>query len=238
MEGFISINRQILSWEWYTDNNVKSLFIHCLLKANFKDKNWRGQLIKRGSLITSISHLSIELGLSIQQIRSGLDKLKSTNEITIKSTNKNTLITIVKYDEYQNYKQSNNKQNNNQTTFKEQTDNNQITTTNNDNKGNNDNNENKKIPFSHFWDLYDKKVGDKSRIKKKWDKLSLKNQNEAIDHIKKYKEAQPDKQFRKNPETYLNQKSWNDEIIERNSTGNTGPTKGKDRIADDFSETL
>ena len=110
MSGFISINRQITSWEWYTDNNVKSLFIHCLLKANFKDNSWRGIDIKRGSFVTSNNNLSVELNLSIQKIRTALNKLELTNEITIKTTNKNTLITIVKYNDYQNNQQTNNNQ--------------------------------------------------------------------------------------------------------------------------------
>ncbi len=32
-------------------------------------------------------------------------------------------------------------------------------------------------------------------------------------YIPKYKAAQPNKQYRKNPETFLNNKSWNDELI-------------------------
>jgi hypothetical protein len=134
--GFISINRKIIEWEWYSDNNVKSLFIHCLLKANFKDKSWRGQNIKRGTFITSYGNLSNQLNLSIQQIRTALSKLESTKEITIKTTNRNTVVTVVKYDDYQSNKQSNNKQKTN----KKQSSNNQITTTNNDNNNNKDNN--------------------------------------------------------------------------------------------------
>lgn len=130
MEGFISINRKILEWEWYTDNNVKSLFIHCLLKANFKDKNWRGNKVKRGTFITSYSNLSKELGLSVQQVRTALDKLKSTKEITSKPTNKNTLITVIKYNDYQ----KNLVVPTSKPTDEQQADNNQITTTNKDNK--------------------------------------------------------------------------------------------------------
>ena len=70
-----------------------------------------------------------------------------------------------------------------------------------------------KIDFDTFWDLYDKKVGDKTKLQKKWDKLSLEIQTKALEHIKEYKQAQQDKQYRKNPDTYLNNKSWNDEII-------------------------
>ena len=68
-------------------------------------------------------------------------------------------------------------------------------------------------PFDEFWNDYDKKVGDKEKIRKKYDKLPDKVKLSIKEHIPKYKLAQPEKQFRKNPETYLNNKGWNDEII-------------------------
>lgn len=69
------------------------------------------------------------------------------------------------------------------------------------------------IDFDIFWDLYDKKVGDKVKLKKKWDSLTDKERETAITHIPLYKKSKPDKQFRKDPQTYLNNKSFNDEII-------------------------
>jgi len=123
MSGYISLHRKLLDWEWYNDNNTKILFIHCLLKANWEDKNWQGILIKRGSFITSIETLSNELNLTFQNIRTSLSKLEKTNEIVKNSTNKNTLLTIVKYDDYQNLE--------NKVTNEQQTNNKQLTTTNN-----------------------------------------------------------------------------------------------------------
>ena len=123
MSGYISLHRKLLDWEWYNDNNTKILFIHCLLKANWEDKNWQGILIKRGSFITSIETLSNELNLTFQNIRTSLSKLEKTNEIVKISTNKNTLLTLVKYDEYQNTEVK--------VTNEQQTTNKQLTTTNN-----------------------------------------------------------------------------------------------------------
>jgi hypothetical protein len=74
-------------------------------------------------------------------------------------------------------------------------------------------NENINIDFEWFWNEYDKKVGEKQKLKKKWNKLSDEERQNAMNYIELYKEAVPDKQFRKNPETFLNNKSWNDEII-------------------------
>lgn len=67
--------------------------------------------------------------------------------------------------------------------------------------------------FDEFWNLYDKKVGKKDALIKKWLKLSDLERELAMRYIPEYKKCQPDKKFRKNPETFLNQKSWNDELI-------------------------
>jgi hypothetical protein len=79
-------------------------------------------------------------------------------------------------------------------------------------------NENINIDFEWFWNEYDKKVGDKQKLKKKWNKLTDEERQNAMNYIELYKQSVPDKQFRKNPETFLNNKSWNDEIINRNNT--------------------
>lgn len=101
MEGWIKLHRSLLEWEWYDDVNTFRLFVHILLKANHKDRNYRGEKVKRGEFLTGRELLSKETGLSVRQIRTSLDKLKSTNELTIKSGSKGTVIQVVKYNEYQ-----------------------------------------------------------------------------------------------------------------------------------------
>ena len=100
-QGWVKIHRQFLDWEWYDDNNTKILFIHLLLKANHKAKKYRGKLIEIGQLVTGLEVLSSQTGLSIQKIRTAISKLKSTNEITIKTSSKGTVIQIVNYTKYQ-----------------------------------------------------------------------------------------------------------------------------------------
>lgn len=72
---------------------------------------------------------------------------------------------------------------------------------------------NNDISFDSFWDLYDKKIGDKRKIEPKWNKLSDNDKKAIMDYIPKYIQSQPDKQYRKNPETFLNNQGWKDEII-------------------------
>ena len=111
--GWIKIHRKLLEWEWYDEPNTFRLFIHLLLKANHKPKNYRGVNIEAGQIMTGLTLLSQQTGLSIQKIRTSLNNLKSTNEITSKTNNKGTVIQIVKYKDYQvitNEQQTNNKQ--------------------------------------------------------------------------------------------------------------------------------
>lgn len=99
--GFICLYRSLLDWEWYNDVIVTKLFIHLLLKANHTEKQWKGILIPRGSLITSYHNLSEESGLSVKQVRDAISKLIRTNEVAKKSTTKYSLITLINYDKYQ-----------------------------------------------------------------------------------------------------------------------------------------
>ena len=101
MDGWISLHRKFLNWEWYDDINTKSLFIHCLLKANHIKKIWRGIKIDSGQFFTSTGHLSNELNLTIKQVRISIDKLKSTGEIITKGANNGTMISVCNYESYQ-----------------------------------------------------------------------------------------------------------------------------------------
>lgn len=66
--------------------------------------------------------------------------------------------------------------------------------------------------FSDFWDLYDKKVG-RPKSERKWARLSVAEKEAIMEFIPRYKANQPDKQYRKNPETFLNNRAWEDELI-------------------------
>ena len=99
--GWIKLHRSLLDWEWYDDINVMRVFLHCLLMANHKDKKYRGAVVERGSFLTGRDALASQTGLTVQQIRTSLNKLKSTNELTIKSSKQGTVIQVVSYDKYQ-----------------------------------------------------------------------------------------------------------------------------------------
>ncbi len=99
--GWIKLHRQILEWEWYDDINCFRLFTHLILKANHKEKRYKGIVIKAGQIVTSRDLLAEETGLSSQQIRTAITKLKSTNEITSVTSSQGTIIEVVNYEKYQ-----------------------------------------------------------------------------------------------------------------------------------------
>ncbi|WP_152611281.1 hypothetical protein [Psychroserpens mesophilus] len=150
---------------------------------NFKDKKWQGHLVERGQLITSNNHLATELKLSVQVIRTALQKLHEGGYIKIKATNRFTLITLINYDKFQSSKAENNKPVINQVTIKKHTSNNQITTTKESNKENKTNKKTiddrrerfKKQVFKHsqyeikvlesFYDYWSELNSDKSEMR-------------------------------------------------------------------------
>lgn len=99
--GYILLHRSITEWEWYTDQNVKAVFLHLLLTANYYDQKWQGTVIKRGQRAATLRDLSDELDLSVDKVRTALKKLERTTEITRSKIGKIGLITVINYDKYQ-----------------------------------------------------------------------------------------------------------------------------------------
>ncbi len=91
----------MLKWGWYSDPAVKAVFIHLLLTAAFAPKEWKGVTLSAGQTVTSIKSLSGELGLSVKQVRTALQKLKKTGEISTKGANRFTIVTVENWELFQ-----------------------------------------------------------------------------------------------------------------------------------------
>ena len=205
--GWIKLLRKFTRWGWYDDPPTKDVFLHLLLTANHQDKEWRGEIVRRGQVVTGRKKLAKETGLSEQQVRTALKKLHQTGEIsTIKTTNRYTILSIEKYDSYQDGCEIANQQSNQQATNKQPTSNQQATTNKNEkNEENEENNntphtpqggddkkaskkkskEKKAIeytePFLRFWDAYPKKVG-KGAAAKSWND-KIENPDQTVHQI-------------------------------------------------------
>lgn len=101
MNGWIKIHKKFLEWEWYGDTTMTAVWLHILLSVNWEDTRWQGIEIKKGQCIFGRKAWSKKLNISEQTMRTCITKLKSTSQLTIKSTNKYSVITVLKWDEYQ-----------------------------------------------------------------------------------------------------------------------------------------
>ena len=99
--GWIKIHRKILDWCWYYDIKTFKLFMHLLLKANFKKKQWQNETVKIGEFISSYKHLAQDTGLSIHEVKTAITHLEKTGEIAKRSTTKYTVFTVTNYIKYQ-----------------------------------------------------------------------------------------------------------------------------------------
>jgi hypothetical protein len=229
MNGWIKLHRQFLEWEWYDTPEMVHVFIHLLLSANHEAKKWHGVDIDRGSFLTSLPKLSQSLHISQQVLRTCLNRLKSTNEITVKSTNKYSLITICKYDTYQVAENDINKQNNTPpnipSTDSQHSINSQLTTTKESKKEKKDKKEKKeedttvsvdlKIDLLHskfievYCSWYLEKVGVKYKFQGGEDGAAIKSLKTFIkDAIKEKNGVEPDDESILNGWRFI-LKNWN-----------------------------
>lgn len=98
---YIKVFRQMLKWGWYGDTNTFRVFMHILLRANYEPSEYLGHTIGAGSCVFGRKKWAKELGLSERQVRTAISHLQATNEIAIKTTNKFSIITVVKWEFWQ-----------------------------------------------------------------------------------------------------------------------------------------
>jgi hypothetical protein len=215
MSGWIKLHRSIVSHWLYTEKRTFSRFEawnDILLTVNFTDAQCciKGKvyLVKRGESILSFDSWAKRWNWEKSKVRRFFLLLKSDNMIELKTDNITTHLIVCNYDTYQDIGNAN------ETQTKRKRNANEIQTQPIEEGKKERKKEYNNIEFDVFWNLYDKKVGDKEKIKAKWENLNIETQNQILEFIPKYKLAKPDKLFRKDPSTFFNNKSWNDEIIE------------------------
>jgi biotin operon repressor len=160
--GFIVLHRKLLDWEWTDDCKVFSVFIHILLLASFRDAKWHGEKLNVGDVVLSMGSLAVKTGLSRQEVRTAIEKLKSTGELTSKATNRYTVLTVVNYSKYQqNGKTATNNSTNKQPTSNQQATNKQphLNNVNNVNNVNNTRERAKKVNYADNVSMTDDEYG-------------------------------------------------------------------------------
>ena len=117
MCGWVKLYRSLLDEEWYGNVNDRLVFLHCLLRANYKALEWKGETVPRGSFVTTIRSLAEEVGIPVRTLRVSLARLSGAHKLAHKLTHKDahkllvetrtkwTFITITDYDSYQGIEQ-------------------------------------------------------------------------------------------------------------------------------------
>lgn len=229
--GFVKLSDDLPKWAWYRNNNALSLYIRLLLAAEWEPRDYQNVHLERGQLVTTVAEIATNNKLSIQQTKNILAALKSTNKITIKSTNKFSIITLIDYDLDLQINKQNNKQTTNKITENQQTNNkqtNQPTLLNTEyriteNRNNARAREGEGLKnsleeaFARFWSAYPKKTAKQSAykawIKLKPDKELTEKILSALERHKKSVQWLKDNgQFIPYPATWLNGKRWEDNL--------------------------
>lgn len=231
--AFVKIDREILNSYCFANPNHLKIWIWLLVKANYKKtfaslKIGKGYItvkVERGQLLFGRFKAEEELNLDGSLIYRVLKIFEEQEQIKVESNNQYSIITICKYDSYQNNNQETEQPTNNQRTSDEQPTENQWKTGEQQVNTSKEGLEYKEYKeskediikrdlelFNKFWDLYDKKKGKQNSLKF-WGKLTLEEKNNAINAIPSYKSSQPNEQYRKDPERYLSNKIFNDEFI-------------------------
>ncbi|MCQ2244506.1 MAG: hypothetical protein MJZ32_09650 [Bacteroidaceae bacterium] len=104
--GFISLHRQLLTWQWHNNPTMMTVWMHLLLLAEYEDTEYcdpkHGKItIRRGECLVSLQWLAQQTGISIGQMRTCISTLETAGEITRKRACNRTLIKITHYADYQ-----------------------------------------------------------------------------------------------------------------------------------------
>lgn len=132
MDGWIKLHRCSFEKGWLRNHKMWAFWSYCLIKANHKDKtiifNNTEVFLKKGQFIFGSKQASKDLNISRQSLRTIINHLKTMQNITVKPTNKYSIITIINWDIYQNKENENNQQSNQQLTNNQPSTNQQLTT--------------------------------------------------------------------------------------------------------------
>ena len=99
--GFITLSRQLLDWRFAQFPYALALWVHLIMRANWRDGWFMGERIPRGSLATSMASLAEQTGMEVHTVRKWLKRFEEDGQITRKTTNRFTIINITNYRAFQ-----------------------------------------------------------------------------------------------------------------------------------------
>lgn len=113
--GYVRLWRKSLDAGWIQNHKLWAFWTYCLMKASYREFDAIVGLqvvhLIPGQFIFGLHVASKETGLTIREIRTILDFLRNAKNLTIKTTNKFSIITIINWPTYQGEEIENDKLN-------------------------------------------------------------------------------------------------------------------------------
>jgi len=126
--GWIKLWRKSLDAGWLQNHKLWTFWCWCLMKASHKEHDqiigYQKIHLMPGEFVFGLKVASKELKMSIQSIRTCVKFLKTSENLTVKPTNKFSTISIINWNTYQDKEIETNSQTNKRLTNKQQTTNN------------------------------------------------------------------------------------------------------------------
>ena len=120
--GWIQLHRQAMHNGWLQNHRLWAFWCYCLMKASHREHKmkvgFQEIVLKPGQFIFGRRQAAEDLNMTEWQIRACLDFLKKAGNLTIKTTNRFSIITIVNWGIYQSYESENRQQIHQQTASK------------------------------------------------------------------------------------------------------------------------
>lgn len=228
MGGWIKIHRKILENPIVCkDADHIAVWIYLLLNATHSDipAIFKGDKITLhpGQLITGRKSISEKISVNESKVKRILQAFKSDQQIDQQASNKNSLITILKWDEYQNSDQQNGQQMTSKWTASDQP-----VTTNKNIRIKELKNKNKyTCDFESFWLAYPRKKDKGNAFKKYIARLNAGfTEDELLTSAKAYAEEcrqnRTEEKYIKHPSTFLSDSTPFTEYLKGGVADDTG----------------
>ena len=96
--GFVKLYRRLRQWGWYKEPYTKVVYIHLLLLAQYGEAEFRGVTLRPGQAVATLQEIASDNGISVQNVRTAVKRLKATGEITVKRFPRFNIYTLNCYD--------------------------------------------------------------------------------------------------------------------------------------------
>lgn len=97
MEGYVKLSREIRDWEYFKDGNCMKVLIYLLVHAKYKPETYGGYNFEVGDVRFTYPELEKACGITYNQARDAIRKIKTTGILTVKSTPKFSVGSLKKW---------------------------------------------------------------------------------------------------------------------------------------------